>query len=148
MKTNFIQVFILLASVGMTTTACSQQESGHSGQTTMQDGEEYRAEHVSLDEFHTIVNEGDGQLVDVRRPEEYAAGHAAGAVNINYLDDGFLENALAGLEKDKAVYLYCASGNRSSKAMQVLSDAGFKEIYNLRGAGFRQWESAGYPVEK
>ena len=90
--------------------------------------------------------EGDGavQLVDVRTPDEFAAGHIAGAVNIDWYASDFLEKARAALSKDSPVLLYCRSGKRSAAASAKLSKEGFK-VFNLEG-GYLAWTGAGRSV--
>lgn len=56
-------------------------------------------------------------LIDVRTPEEYVNGHIKGAKNLNFMDESF-QAQVGALDKKKLYYLYCASGNRSGKAMQ------------------------------
>lgn len=56
-------------------------------------------------------------LIDVRTPEEFVNGHVKGAQNLNFMDENF-QQEVGKLNKNKRYYLYCASGNRSGKAMQ------------------------------
>ncbi len=83
-------------------------------------------------------------FIDVRTPEEYAAGHIPGAKLIP-LDE--LEQRLAEVPRDRQVYLYCRSGHRSAKAAEILAKHGFTNIENVQG-GMLAWQQAGYPVKK
>jgi phage shock protein E len=75
-----------------------------------------------------LVGEG-ALLVDVRGPEEYAAGHIDGAVNVSV---GDLPQRLMELgPKDKPLVLYCQHGVRATKAADILRKAGFTEVHNL-----------------
>ncbi|NNE77709.1 MAG: rhodanese-like domain-containing protein [Pricia sp.] len=68
---------------------------------------------VDLETMKTEVVGKDAQLIDVRTPEEFSAGHIDGAVNINYLSsESFTEN-INKLDKTKPVYVYCQMGGRS-----------------------------------
>jgi phage shock protein E len=87
----------------------------------------------------------EGILVDVRTTEEYAAGHLAGASNADYLDGTFAKS-IKDWDKEKTYYLYCKSGNRSSKAAQLMQEAGFKNIYNI--GGYQDLKSAGLPTKE
>lgn len=80
-------------------------------------------------------------LIDVRTPEEFKSGHIPGAVNI---DVQVLPQRLAEIPRDKAVVLYCRSGNRSNYAAHLLQRAGYTEVYDLGGIG--DWRAAGYPI--
>ena len=81
------------------------------------------------------------QLVDVRTPEEYAAGHIEGARLMDYYDPNFAAQ-LAKLDKTKPVAVYCAAGGRSGSAAEQLNKMGFKKVYDLVG-GMRAWRSEG-----
>ena len=80
-------------------------------------------------------------LVDVRTPEEFAAGHLLGAVNIPLSE---LQNNMATwaprLPKDVPIILQCKIGARSARATQLLIKAGFGNVLNLDG-GIMSWAS-------
>jgi rhodanese-related sulfurtransferase len=82
-------------------------------------------------------------ILDVRQPDEFQAGHIAGAKLIPL---GDLPGRLDELPKDSEILCVCRSGARSSSAVNQLTHAGFNAI-NLRG-GMMGWQSAGYPVKK
>ncbi len=124
--------------------ACSQQPAGH---TTENSTAQSEAVDLTLADFYNQWKEAGAVLVDVRSPEEYGAGHGATAININFFDADFVQQAAEKLDKEAPVYIYCASGNRSGKAKNMLAEAGFTKVYNLTGAGYKQWAAAGYPVE-
>ncbi len=84
------------------------------------------------------------QFVDVRTPEEYAAGHAYRAVNIP-LD--VLSEKLGRLEKNEPVYIICRTDNRSRQAAKILADAGYGQVVVVTG-GTDAWQAAGLPMEK
>ncbi len=84
----------------------------------------------------------DHVLIDVRTPEEFASGHIANAVNIP-VDQ--LASRLSEVPQDKAVVLYCRSGNRSNQAAQILDRAGYTQIYDL--GGIVNWVQQGFPVQ-
>ena len=69
------------------------------------------------------------QLVDVRTAEEYAAGHIESAVNVSLQD--IQQGTMPSVPKDKKVYVYCHSGNRSGQATKLLEDAGFTNVVDL-----------------
>jgi len=89
-------------------------------------------------------------VIDVRTPEEYAAGYIKGAINIDYLSSSFRDD-IAGLDKDKLYIVYCRTGARSSAARNIMEAAGFKHVINMTG-GITEWEfesfhrvSVGFP---
>lgn len=108
------------------------------------DGELSSVPQVSVDETAERTRTGgDIQFVDVRRPAEYAGGHAAGAINIS-LDK--LARELDGLDPDVPTYVICQGGYRSSLGTSILENAGFGTIRNVTG-GTGAWLDAGLPTE-
>jgi rhodanese-related sulfurtransferase len=80
-------------------------------------------------------------LVDVREPDEWAAGHAPGARHIPL---GQLGARAAEIPKDADVYVICRSGARSARAVQALTGAGWRAL-NVSG-GMQAWDAAGRPM--
>ena len=81
-------------------------------------------------------------IVDVRRPDEFAAGHIPGAGNI--ASATFPEH-IAGLDPDGVYVVYCQRGGRSAGVCTMMQEAGFGEIYEIEG-GISAWKAAGLPV--
>lgn len=75
------------------------------------------------------------QLIDVREPNEFNAGHILGARNIPLSQ---LKMRMKEIRPDKPVYLYCQSGIRSGRAAQTLYRKGYKDLSHLQG-GFKKW---------
>jgi molybdopterin/thiamine biosynthesis adenylyltransferase/rhodanese-related sulfurtransferase len=85
-------------------------------------------------------------VVDVREPEEWAAGHIPGAMHV---PKSYLESRIEGAVPDRSahVVLYCASGNRSAWAARtLLDDLGYEHVESMRG-GFTLWKDRGYEVD-
>lgn len=93
-----------------------------------------------------LINREDALVLDVRDTNEYANGHVLGAKNIPL---ALLDGRLGEIEKhkDKPIVLVCATGNRSSAAINLLRAKGFTRPCNLSG-GYAAWQQAGLPVEK
>lgn len=70
-----------------------------------------------------------GQLIDVRTPEEYSAGHIDGAGNLSL--QSIESGTMPSVEKSEPVYLYCRSGNRSAQAASLLKQAGYTDVHDL-----------------
>lgn len=100
---------------------------------------------VNPEKFSEMIAAEEGQVIDVRTPEEFNAGHIKNAVNINIHDENF-ESRIESLDKSKAVYVYCKSGGRSADATDVFKEKGFKNIIELDG-GITAWKEQGKPVE-
>ena len=88
-------------------------------------------------QFAQGLGQSGAVLVDVRRPDEFAAGYIPGAVNIEVTAADFAQR-VAKLDKTNSTYVYCRSGARSSKAAAQLTAAGFTQVYNLLG-GVLDW---------
>ena len=100
------------------------------------------SKHEVLDKatFKSSIENNTVALVDVRTASEFEAGHIDNAKNIDFLDTATFNSKLQTLDKSKPVYIYCRSGNRSSKAAEVMKDSGFTTIYELEG-GYFNWNS-------
>ncbi|ARK12170.1 rhodanese-like domain-containing protein [Fibrella sp. ES10-3-2-2] len=85
-------------------------------------------------------------ILDVRTPDEYAAGHINKSRNINVYDTTFAAQVVA-LDRSKTYVVHCAAGPRSRKAVAIMESLGFKHIHHLNG-GFNGWKQAGQPVVK
>jgi rhodanese-related sulfurtransferase len=85
---------------------------------------------VYMSKFKSIAS---AQLVDVRTLSEYNMGHRSEAKSIDINSSDFDTKAVQILDKSKAVFIYCQSGNRSKIAAQRLQTLNFLIIYNLQG---------------
>ncbi|MEX0996961.1 MAG: rhodanese-like domain-containing protein [Flavobacteriaceae bacterium] len=88
--------------------------------------------------FQQKIIHNDVQLIDVRTEEEFVSGCIDGAFNVDVLKEENFKKQITELNKEEAVYVYCRSGARSKKATQILCEAGFKNIYDLKG-GYLIW---------
>ena len=106
-------------------------------------GDKKTVEQIPVDQVNQKLNDNI-QFVDVRRPAEHAAGHAAKTMNIP-LDK--LSREIDRLDPDKPTYIICQGGYRSSLGTSILENAGFKQVYNTTG-GTKAWLDAGLPSEE
>jgi phage shock protein E len=83
-------------------------------------------------------------LIDVRTPEEFAAGHIPGALNIPYDELPARLNELDGRQGEEVV-VYCRTGRRAKIAEQALTEAGFMNVRDLEGH-MVAWTAADYPL--
>lgn len=112
--------------------------------TMVKPGEEtaYQARDVAASE--ALERAPDVTVLDVRTPEEYAAGHIEGAVNVN-VDDPAFARRVADLDRSGRYLVHCSANvpnGRSARAMTTMTELGFEELENLVG-GFAAWSSAG-----
>src|SRR5262249_42209229 len=95
---------------------------------------------VTLEELQ--AKPSDAALVDVREPEEFAAGHVPTAVNLPQAD---LATRLNEVSRDHPVFVICQGGFRSLRAAQFLSQCGFSDVASVKG-GTEAWRAAGGEV--
>lgn len=126
--------YLAVASIAvLSLQSCGGSEEGESTDGTHETAASGAiAKDVSAAEFKEMIDSGKGVLVDVRTPGEYSGGHIGDAKLIDYTAPSFSEE-IQKLDKEQPIYVYCASGNRSGKAMRMMKDMGFKEVYNLIG---------------
>jgi rhodanese-related sulfurtransferase len=91
--------------------------------------------NVSTEESKELIDNNEVVVIDVRTPDEFQGGHIPNATLIPVQE---LENRLNELDKEKTYLLVCRSGNRSMQASEILSNNGFKNIYNMTG-GMNKW---------
>ncbi len=115
--------------------ACSDEEAGSAPAATEIAREAFARRPV-----------GSFLILDVRTPEEFAAGHLKNALNIPH---DRLADRMSDFRKyaNVPVLFYCKSGRRAELAIDVLSEAGFTNLNHLTG-DMDGWLEAGYPVTK
>lgn len=109
--------------------------------------QEKKGQNIDLDvvEFEQRILEENAFVLDVRTPDEVSDGIIEGATVLNILGDEFLER-YGELPKDKTIYVYCRSGNRSRKAVAFLKNKGYDSIYHLQG-GMKAWLQANKKIK-
>lgn len=85
-------------------------------------------------------------ILDVREPNEFAAGHLPGAISV---PRGLVEFTIFKSVPDlnATVYVYCKTSGRSALATKALNDLGYKNAI-LADFQYADWVKAGYPVER
>lgn len=112
------------------------------GVLACQASEESTVAEISREEL--AIEAPERLILDVRTPEEYAAGHVENAVNIPHDQ---LAERLPEIERyaQAPVVIYCRSGRRAGLAAEVLHEAGFTNLRHLTG-DMEGWIAAGLPV--
>jgi phage shock protein E len=101
---------------------------------------------LNVADFKKSLSDSTTILLDVRTPEEYAEGHIAGAINIDYKGADFASR-VDSLDKSKSYDLYCRSGHRSGESLKLMEEKGFTKVHHLDG-GILKWQESGEPVIK
>ena len=89
-------------------------------------------EDINVEELKHILNINPNTiLLDVRSPQEYKEGHLSGATNIPLYELEILcEEKLK--DKNNIIIVYCQSGIRSKKAIKILKNRNFRNLYHLK----------------
>lgn len=102
----------------------------------------------TLAEAKAQLAAGQVLLLDVREPDEYQAGHLAGAINV---PRGLLAFRLSGDamlgDTGRQVLVYCKTSGRAALAALVMQQMGFAHVVSMAG-GFDAWAAAGLPVDQ
>ena len=110
------------------------------------DPKRYLHEEFSMNDLHHAWQSlsDDELIVDTRTPEEYAAGHVPGAVNIPFGEE---DQHVEALKQYNKVYLYCRSGRRAQTVFADLSILGLHNLVCVGHSGMPDWQRANYEVE-
>lgn len=124
---SILTILILLLVAGC---GASEQSSESAAEST------YR--QISQDEAMEMMARDDGHVVvDVRRQDEYDAGHIPGAILIPNESIG-CDSPEALPDYDQIILIYCRTGNRSKQAAEKLAAMGYTNIYEF--GGINTWE--------
>lgn len=104
------------------------------------------AASVGTLEATRLMNQPGSLVLDVREASEFASGHLPRARHIPLKELGKRLDEIAKF-KEKPVVITCRSGARSGSACRALRNAGFTQVFNLKG-GVAAWEQASLPVER
>ena len=105
------------------------------------------AELWTVSELNESISKLDHELVllDVRTQAEYDSGHILNAINISH--EQILEYPeLLAEYKDSQMVVFCRSGVRAGKVIQLLESIGFEDIIDIDG-DMLAWSEAGYRME-
>ena len=105
---------------------------------------------VTVEQAKQLIQERGGKpdfvVLDVRTPGEFAEGRLPGAVNVDIQAPDF-GNRLGALDRGKGYLVYCRTGNRSMKAVQVMQRLGFRSVYHM-AEGILRWQKMGFPMTR
>ena len=97
---------------------------------------------ITVHELQARLQRGEVNVLDVRQPDEWQAGHVPGATHITGAE---LPDRHDELADSRAVAVICGSGYRSSVAASLLAHHGRTDVVNVTG-GMTAWRNAGYPL--
>jgi len=122
---------------------------GYAGLEVVDEWSRGKAEHDQIEEtdvraLDTRMKGNSLQLVDVRSPDEWFAGHLPGAIHIPL---AALPERIGELDAGTRTVVHCQGGGRSAIAASYLKSHGLRRVANLRG-GFEAWVAGDLPVER
>lgn len=130
-----------------TLTACaSQPQTQATGVFTRQAASARAVTQISVQEAQQWLADPQAKwlLLDLRTPGEIARGQLAGATPLNFNAPDF-RTRLEQMDRNQPTIIYCQSGNRSGKALEIMREMGFRNVYDVRG-GILAWQAAGFPL--
>jgi rhodanese-related sulfurtransferase len=107
---------------------------------------------IDMSGFMEAVNKMDyDMIIDVREPDEFAAGYVTGAINIPrgliefkiWKKVGFPDKT----DTNRKIFIYCKTGGRASLSAKSLQDLGFTNVTAV-DMKIADWVTAGYPTQK
>ncbi|HOZ85639.1 MAG TPA: MBL fold metallo-hydrolase [Niabella sp.] len=101
-----------------------------------------RIRNISAEDLSKSTNP---DIIDVRKPAEYAEGHISGASNfpLDYIND-----SISTIDKTRTNFIHCAGGYRSMVFASILKARGFQDVVNIEG-GFKSIQETGlYTIVK
>ena len=102
---------------------------------------------LTIDELKPLLDAGTVLVIDVRRPDEYAAGHIPGAVNLDYTEVSAHGARFKGESRTIVTYCACSNEMTAARAAVDLAAAGVTGAKALKG-GWDEWKARGERIEK
>ncbi|RDI94563.1 rhodanese-like domain-containing protein [Meiothermus sp. QL-1] len=99
---------------------------------------------VGVEDLRAVLGNPKVFIIDVRTPQEFAQGHVQGAVNWPLQE---IERWWSKVPKDREVYIYCNTQNRSGAAVQYLMSRGYQNLRMVHG-GIQAWMARRYPLAR
>lgn len=94
---------------------------------------------------NAVTTDTTAVILDVRRPDEFAAGHLKNALLLDFLNTKAFRQGIEQLDKEKTYYIYCRSGRRSANAATTMQKLGFR-VVEMRG-GIEAWKAENLPLD-
>lgn len=91
-----------------------------------------RSKDIDYETAKVILRNNEAVLLDVRSRQEYNEYNLLGSINVPLYE---LKMSIKDIIKDnnKTIIVYCQSGARSRKAIEILTKLGYKNLYNIKG---------------
>ena len=99
-----------------------------------QAGQADEVPEITVRDLKAKLDNGGVSVLDVREPHEYEVAN----IGARLIPLGELPERLVELGKDETLAVHCKTGGRSARAVQLLKEAGFQDVYNVKG-GITAW---------
>lgn len=136
---TLLMLLVLAVVTGPALVACGGEGTGAGTASAEAAGPTYDAP-----DFAERMAQSGTVLLDVRTPEEFAAGHIRGARNLPLSARDF-EERVAALNPGVTYAVYCRTDGRSGQALQVMTEHGLTDAFHLEG-GMDAWQEYGGTV--
>lgn len=133
---------LLVAPIGLA--GCSSSDATPAPAPTTAIAQPAAPERVDVPTWVNAAASPGTVIIDVRTPEEFAAGHVEGALNIPVEFPDFAAQ-ISALDPNATYAVYCRSGNRSAAATQQMASLGYLHIFDLNG-GFADLQGTSLPT--
>ncbi len=139
MKKNRVTfaIAIFIISLGLFLDSLSAQESTRVKAVSAKGAADLIEKHKGDNDF---------AILDIRTPGEFQSGHLAKSILIDFYSKNFADQ-LSRLDKEKTYLVYCRSGNRSTRSLELFKKLKFQNVYHM-SSGIRAWKSEGFSVVK
>lgn len=137
---------VAIAAVAYLGAGCGGSDSSTSSDGGSPSGSTTAVVNVDATKGASLATDPAYNVIDVRTPSEFAAGHLSVAVNIDFESSSF-DSEIGKLDKSANYLVYCRSGNRSTQATAKMAAAGFTHVTNVSGGGFDALKAAGAATE-
>ena len=94
---------------------------------------------ISSKKFERKIKKNNAVVLDVRTLAEHNESCIPESINYNVLDSLKFVNSVQSLDKNKKYFLYCKAGRRSGKALVMMKNMGFENVFHLAG-GITAWQ--------
>lgn len=138
MKLSSLSHLIALTFVLLLTSCGSTGNAGSNQKSTTEINWSADLRDISVEQIPALKKKYPKlTILDVRTPQEIENGKIKGAHQYNIQSKAF-KSEMSELNKEAPYLVYCAAGNRSARACDIMKGLGFKTTYNLKG-GYKDY---------
>jgi phage shock protein E len=143
---HFILIATVLISISCKSDASKSEEQEGTTTANLITPSQNNVKNITAAEAKTLMLDNPKiEILDVRTPAEYGAGHLKKSKNVDFLGSEFLKN-IENLDPNITYLVYCAVGGRSNKAAKLMQKQGFNSVYNSKD-GFSELKKVGIEVD-